>query len=92
MPGVWSLICIILNLVSMPRRTSPFDDGITQAEKFLAILLDRACHATGELVRRVGHRFGNVVYQLRRRGYRIHCEPHPTKKHQYQYRLGDDEK
>lgn len=75
----------------MPRRTTPFDEGITQAEKLLAILVDRTYHATKELARRVGHRFGSVIYQLRRRGHTIHREPHPTKKHQHQYRLDDDE-
>lgn len=75
----------------MPRRTTPFDEGITQAEKLTAILVDRASHATKELVRRVGHRFGSVIYQLRRRGHTIKREPHPTKKHQHQYRLTDDE-
>lgn len=71
----------------MPRHHPPFDEGITKDEKLLAILGDGTYHSTKELARRVGHRFSNVIYQLRRRGYTIECEPHPTKKHQHQYRF-----
>ena len=75
----------------MPRRNSPSDEGITKDEKLLAILGDGTYHSTQELARRVGHRFGNAIYQLRRRGHTIECAPHPTKKHQYQYRMTGDE-
>ena len=63
---------------------------LTKAEKLLAILRDHDWHSTGELARRVGHRFGGVVYQLRQAGHTIERQRHQTKKFQCQYRLKDD--
>lgn len=79
----------------MPRSPSPYRQGLTKADKLLAILLDRACHSTKELVRRVGHTFGCAIYQLRRptarrKGYVIERRKHPTKKYEHQYHLSDD--
>lgn len=79
----------------MPRSQSPYRQGLTKADKLLAILLDHACHSTRELVRRVGHTFGGAIYQLRRpaarrKGYVIERRKHPTRKYEHQYRLRDD--
>jgi hypothetical protein len=79
----------------MPRHHSLLQEGLTKADRLLEILLDRACHSTKELVRRIGHTFGGAIYQLRRptarrKGYVIERRKHPTKKYQHQYRLRDD--
>ena len=75
----------------MPRHSSPYRDGLTKADKLLAILRDRAAHSTKELVRRVGHTFGGAVFKLRRQGRVIERISHPAKAHEHQYQLRDDQ-
>jgi hypothetical protein len=48
-------------------------------------------HMTKELARRVGHRFGSAIYQLRQNGYTIERRQPPAKNYQHQYRLRSDE-
>lgn len=74
----------------MSRRFSPYREGLTKADKLLALLKDRACHSTKELVRRVGHAFGGAIFKLRRRGFTIERTTHPTKRYQNQYRLTNE--
>jgi predicted transcriptional regulator len=62
---------------------------LTKAEKLLDILRDHDWHSTAELARRVGHRFGGVVYQLRQAGYIINRERHPTQPFQHRYRFSN---
>ena len=70
------------------QKTS--DSPPTKVDELLAILGDGDWHATGELVRRVGHTFGVAVFKARRdRSLRcdIACERHPEKPLQFRYRL-----
>lgn len=62
----------------------------TKVEELRRVLSDGAWHATGELVRRVGHSFGVAVFHLRRdyaRRCEVTCERHPTKPNQFRYRM-----
>lgn len=74
----------------MSFRRSPYREGLTKADKLLAILMDRAAHSTQELVRRVGHAFGGAIFKLRSRGFSVQRTHHPTKRYQSEYRLTDD--
>lgn len=62
-------------------------DRPTKAEKLLTVLRDGEPHATKELVRRVGHTFGGAVFKLRRNGYDIARQGHPSKRYQHEYQL-----
>ena len=73
----------------MSKRTST-PSRLTKAEKLLAILDDHRWHSTKELARRVGHTFGGAKFKLVLYGYVIEKERHPSKVHQYQYRLIDE--
>jgi hypothetical protein len=65
----------------MKRRTKP--------ERLLEALSDRDWHDTQELVREVGHTFGHTKFLLvgDRYHYTIDKRRHPSRKHQWQYRL-----
>jgi hypothetical protein len=68
----------------------PHDDPVshpTRAERLHDLLADGTWHSTRELVRRIGHTFGGAVYVLRRTGYSVACERHPTLAGQHRYRL-----
>lgn len=64
----------------------------TKLDLLLAALKDRRWHSTEELAhRRVGHTFGVAKFKLVSYGYSIEKRRHPTKPHQWQYRLLDEE-
>lgn len=63
----------------------------TKIEKLLAVLSDKKWHSTKELVRKVGHTFSTAKYRLITYGYHIKSRLHPARKHQWEYRLLDDE-
>jgi hypothetical protein len=62
---------------------------ITNAEKLLGVLSDKAWHDTAELARKVGHTFAGAKYRLvgYRHHYTIEKRRHPAKKREWQYRL-----
>lgn len=75
----------------MPHQLNiGFRIHFTKAEKLHRILRDGAWHSTGELARRVGHRFSSVIYQLRHSGHCIERQSHPTKMYQSQYRITNE--
>ena len=59
----------------------------TKMEKLLSVLYDGDWHATRELTRRVGHTFAVAKFKLCRSGHPVEVERHPTKRHQFRYRL-----
>ncbi|MFA5061537.1 MAG: hypothetical protein WC526_00035 [Patescibacteria group bacterium] len=59
----------------------------TKIEKLLNIIKDGHWHSTKELVHRVGHTFAGAKFRLLAYGYPVERRSHPTKKHQFQYRL-----
>lgn len=66
----------------------PLGGALTRKEKLLDILLDGNKHSTSELVRRVGHTFFVAKWVLvRRDGYAIQKEKHPTRVYEYNYWL-----
>ncbi len=62
-------------------------DRSTKMDKLLSILADGEYHSTQELSRRVGHTFAVAKFKLVHAGHAIEREPHPTKRHQWRYRL-----
>lgn len=64
-----------------------FRATLTKSEKLLRILADGKPHSTKELSRRVSHAFAGSIFKLRRAGYLIEKQHHPTRDYQWEYRL-----
>ena len=69
----------------MPR----FRNHRTNVDRLLSILTDGRWHTTRELARRVSHSFGSAKFEINNsdRDVTIECEPHPSKRRQWRYRL-----
>lgn len=74
------------NRRSLPQRTMSISP--TKTEKLYSILLDRAWHATQELVREVGHTFAVAIFYLRRLGYSVDTRRSADHSRTFEYRLG----
>jgi hypothetical protein len=69
----------------LSARTISIDP--TKAERLYGILLDRAWHATQELVAKVGHTFAVAKWHLVRLGYDIDKRRHPDERRTFEYRM-----
>ena len=68
----------------MPRKRWQDDSRRT---RYLRVMADANWHSTRELVQRVGHTFGYIKFKLTLEGFDIERRRHPSKAHQYQYRV-----
>ncbi len=73
----------------IPLRQRTISIKPTKAEKLYTVLLDRAWHATQELVAKVGHTFAVALHHLRRLGYAVDKRRHCTRRRTFEYRLGN---
>jgi hypothetical protein len=73
------------------QQRFPWSSGLTarktKVAKLHQILSDHGWHSTNELSLRVGHTFAVAKFNIVRAGLAIEVERHPTKRHQFRYRL-----
>ena len=72
-------------LRSLPQRTISAEP--TKAERLYSLLLDRAWHATQELVAVVGHTFAVAKWHLVRLGYEIDKRRAAGQRRTFEYRM-----